>query len=142
MANLPVTTSDNLSWLGFYNPGTNTIEVADPNRIQFKILPYQTTIKRLYLISQGLQDDSSVTVNIAIDGAQKYTYEAKVLVGRENSTIEHFKQASHSDTVIYLQTEKRFDNGLPIDIYLKSKSKTESFVLIDISIEFDEQIAL
>lgn len=132
------TVSEGKIYLCYYNPTSDKLEEIS-DRILLDVLPFEETIRRFYLVHPELTDSSYISIETSVEGAQRYTYEVKVLLGKEDPTVGDFDYAYSGHTLFKIHCEKVFNNAIPVDIFLKSFNATETQAYINISITTNKQ---
>lgn len=122
--------------LGYYSPSDSRINQLT-DTCEFNIEPFEESIRRVYLHSYSGLSGKSIAVTVSIQGAKKFSFESKVLIGRDEPTVIDFNRATSTSIVTYDAAEKSYTNGLPIDIYIKSLTNTRVPVYLDINITTD-----
>lgn len=119
-------------FIGYLSPVNGTI-VPLTSDCTLTLMPFEESIRRLYLVSNSLSS-KHIQVTISIEGAKKFSYTSKVLVGRNSPSMLDFKSASNFDGVLYEHADKNYSNGIPIDIYIKSHTNNQMPVNLVISV--------
>lgn len=125
--------------IGYYSPRDEVIQQLSESCV-LNLEPFEESVRRLYLHSNYGLSGKSVLVSVNVQGAKRFSFESKVLVGRDEPAISDFSNATNTSIVSYSNAEKSYSNGLPIDIYIKSLTNTRAPVYLDIMITTDLEV--
>lgn len=121
--------------LCYIDPNTNTLNELNTESTTIKSDSFETTIRRFYLIGSDVIDPLKLTtLTVSLKGVKSEEYFTSVLAGQINPRVSDFTTKNNSIVFSYNQLDLKFDNAIPIDILIKSLSKTETINMLNIDI--------
>ena len=138
--NTNFTIEDGQLYLCYYDPDNDQLKELNEESVKLKILPFQETIKRFYLVSNEFESGNLIRVITKVDGPQKYSYKIKTACGKDNPEYIDFDSADSSCAVLYDNLEKQWENAVPVDIWIQSLNKNETIAKLDITISLEKSI--
>lgn len=100
-----------------------------------KITSFESNIRRFYLL--GNFTNKIIHSEVSLNGSNKYGYEAKLCINKENPNYYDFIYSS-STVAIINDIYTAYENAIPLDILITSSNSDESVVSLSINIEIKD----
>ena len=102
--------------------------------IHLKISSFESNIRRFYLL--GDFTSKLIHSEVLLKGSNKYGYEAKICVNKQNPSYSDFINSSESIAIVN-DIDPIYENVIPIDILLTSYNSIESNVSLCINVDIN-----